>query len=177
MRWTILRLEYDFALTVLARNAWKFIPHKIKAYYSICDTPRIHPSLPYYTPPFKHLSATLSVSTSHFSTTLYDALKIYPSLPEYTPLFKHLYVTRPESTPPFQNMPPPFSTTLCDAPRILPFLPESALLSYNVTIPESTPTSQIIPPFKHPCATLPESTPPRHNISPFLTSIYDAPRI
>ena len=37
MWWTIFRLEYDFALTVLARNARKLIPREIKVYYSIIN--------------------------------------------------------------------------------------------------------------------------------------------
>ena len=38
MWWTIFRLEYDFALTVLAQNAQKIIPRKIKVYYSNIST-------------------------------------------------------------------------------------------------------------------------------------------
>ena len=122
---------------------------------TICDPPRIYPSLSEYTPPLfnKCICATLPEYTP-------------PSLPEYTPLFntfQQLNATFPESTP--------LSTAiiLCDAPRIYPSLPEYTPPPFQqlyMTLPESTPPSQNIPTFQQLFyyTTLPESIPP--SISP-----------
>ena len=106
---------------------------------TICDPPRIYPSLLEYTPlfnkcicatlpkytppslpprinpPFQQLNATFPESTP-LSTTiiLCDAHRIYPSLPEYNP--------------------PPFSTTIYDPPRIYPSLPEYTHFSTTILL-------------------------------------------
>ena len=119
---------------------------------TICDPPRIYPSLPEYTPLFQQLFVTLPESTPPsqnilpFSAIICHPPRIYPSLPENTPIFNN-YMR------PSQNIPPP--------PRIYPLF---FLLLY-ATLPESTPPSQNIPPFQHLYATLriypslPEYTP------------------
>ena len=95
---------------------------------TICDPPRIYPSLPEYTP---------------FSTTiiLCDPPRIYTSLPDYTLLFNNymrpsqnilpfstnLYVRPSQNLPlPPRIYPPPLSRTIrfCDPPKICPSLPE-----------------------------------------------------
>ena len=71
---------------------------------TICDPPRIYPSLP-ESPPFnKCICATLpestppSQDTPPFSTTICDPPRIYPSISEYTPLFnKYIYVRPSQS--------------------------------------------------------------------------------
>ena len=126
---------------------------------TICDPPRIYPSLSEYTPhfstnvyvrpsqniplppslpprihlPFQKLNATFPESTP-LSTTiiLCDAPKIYSSLPEYTP--------------------PPFSTTIYDPPILYPSLPKythfsTTILFYDAPrIYPSLHLSQNIPP-------------------------------
>ena len=127
---------------------------------TICDPPRIYPSLPEYTPfLITVLYATLSESTPlsqnippPFSTTICDPPRIYSSLPEYTPFsITVLYATLPESTPPSQNM-SSFSTNLYVRP------------SHNLPLPP-----RIYPPlfnnYMRPCQnlpypSLPEYTPP-----------------
>ena len=141
----------------------------------MCDSPRIYPSLPEYTPLFKNYR---------------PMLRIYPSglLPQYTPIFNKciLCATLPESTPPSQNI-PPFSATVCDPPKIYPSLPKYTLIfnKYIIMPPcQNLPLpSGIYPLFNQfICATLPESTPPgsSHNIPPFeFQQMYmcDPPRI
>ena len=77
---------------------------------TICDPPRIYPSLPEYTLLFNNYM--------RLSQNL-------PLPPRIYPVFQELYATLPESTPSFQNI-PPFPTTiiLCDTLRIYPSLPE-----------------------------------------------------
>ena len=103
---------------------------------TVCDPPRIYPSVPEYTP---------------FSTiiTLCFHPRIYPSLPEYTPLpFQPIYMYDPPRIyipflttiyhgpriylpPPSQNI-PLFSTTICDPPRISP--PSQNIRPFSKTI-------------------------------------------
>ena len=73
---------------------------------TICDPPKIYPSLPEYTPicntympPFQNL-----------------------------PHFQQLYATLPESNPSSQKIPPAFLVTMCDLPSIYPSLPEYTAL-------------------------------------------------
>ena len=152
---------------------------------NICDPPRIYSSLPEYTPPFQKLNATLPESTplsQNIGPTLlfnnYIRPRIYPSLPEYTP----------------------FSTTICGPPRIYPSLPEYTPFSTSTimrpsqnlpllpriyptfqqlyaTLPESTPSSQNIPPLfnnSKDYATLLESAPPSQNIFQFWEQVVDS---
>ena len=120
---------------------------------TICDPPRIYPSLPEYTLfSTKVLYATLPESTPPsqnippLSTNilLCGALRICPTLPEYTPLFNN-YMRLCQNLPlPLRIYPPPFSTSICDTPRIYPsqnISPFQQLL-YYATLPESTPLSQ-----------------------------------
>ena len=82
---------------------------------TICDTPRIYPSLTDYTSPlFQQMY-------------MCDPPGIYPSLPEYTPPFnKFICATLPESIPPSQKI-PPFNNYMRHSqkpplpPRIHPF--------------------------------------------------------
>ena len=75
--------------------------------------------------------------------------------------------------------PPPVSTTICDPPRIYPSRPEYTLLYNNYMRPFQNPPlfPRIYPPFQQLYVTLPESTPPSQNIPPFSTTICDPPRI
>ena len=78
---------------------------------TICNPPRIHPSLPEYTPPFL---TNLYVRPSQ---NLLIPSRIHPS-------FQPICMCDPPriNTPPPENI-PPFSTTICDPSRIYP-LPE-----------------------------------------------------
>ena len=78
---------------------------------TMCDPPRIYPSLQGHTP--------------LFNSYMTPSKKFPPPLPESpSPFVTNLFV-RPsqKSTPPSQNM-TLFSTTICDSPRIHPSLPE-----------------------------------------------------
>ena len=150
----------------------------------MCDSPRIYPSLPEYTPLFQQLYATLPESPppSQDTSSLFNNYNILrpsqnlPLPPRIYPPFQQLYyyATLPESTLPPRTH--PSSTTLCDAPRIYPSFPEYTPLFNKctcATLPESTPPSQNIPPFSTTIyATLAESTSPSHNIPPFPQLYY-----
>ena len=145
---------------------------------TICDPPRIYPSLLEYTPPFQQMY-------------MCDPPKIYSSLPpRIHPPFQQLNATFPESHPTFNNYnimrcsqnlplphriyPPPFSTTIYDPPRINPSLPKythfsaTILLYHSPRIYPSLHLSQNIPPppFQQLYATLTEITPPSENTPP-----------
>ena len=137
-------------------------------YASICDPPRIYPSLPQSTPPF------IVIMWGVFG---YHNLPV-PS--HNIPPFIHLYSTLPEYTPPSNDLPPPPFSWLCEVSsdtRIYPFLPQYTTFKHLfATLPEYTLPSQNLPPFPLLYATLPESTPPSQYI-PLLNSIFDPPRI
>ena len=101
---------------------------------TICDTPRIYPSFPKYTPLFNKCICAilpeptpLSQNKPPFSTTVCDPPRIYPSLPEYTPPppFNRYNIMRPTQNlhlPP--RIYPPFQLIyMCDHPRIYPVSP------------------------------------------------------
>ena len=85
---------------------------------TICDPPRIYPSIPEYTPLLKQLICATYTPPSQniptFSTTLDSVIthnlprsrfKIIPG----QILYATLYATLPESTPPSKNIPPFFN--------------------------------------------------------------------
>ena len=156
-------------------------------------------TLPESTPPSQNIPP--------LSANMCDPARTYPPpLSEYTPLISQfICATLPESTPSSQNIPllsanlyvwpsqnlplpariyPPYQPIyMCDPARIYSFLPEySPLISQFicVTLPESTPPCQNIPPlsanlYVRPCQNLPLY--PR--IYPPYQTIYmcDPPRI
>ena len=151
---------------------------------TICDPPRMYPSLPKYTPLFNNYNIMrpsqniplLPRIYPPFATTiiLCDPPRIYPSFPKYTPFSKILYVR------PSQNLPPPplseytpLSTTVCDNPRNYPS-PQKKHPSFFTTIwPPSL--SEYIP---RPLSTIfQESTPQSLNMPPFLETTCNCERI
>ena len=125
-----------------------FMRHSLPGYTTICDPPRISPSIREYTP--------------LLSTSICDSPGIYPSFPEpppppfhyhmrhphnlplpliIYPSFLQLYVTLQESTPPSRIY--YFQRSMCHPHRIYP------------SLRESNPPSQIVPPFLQLYAILP----------------------
>ena len=135
---------------------------------TLCDPPRIYPSLSEYTPfstyvyvrPSQNISLPPSQNTPPFSTTKCDLPRIYPTFNSYN-------IMRCS-----QNLPlPPFSTTIYNPPRIYPSLPEYTHFSTTILLydaPRIYPSlhlSQNItpPPFQQLYATLTKITPPSEN--------------
>ena len=137
--------------------------------------PRIHPSLPEYTPLFnKFICATshnLPLPPRIYPPlfNVYDPPRIYPSRQEYTLLFnKFICAILPESNPLPEYT--PFSATICDPPRINPSLSEYMyipLFNNYVRPSQNLP----LPPRIIPTFSTTVWNPPR-NLPPFSTNSY-----
>ena len=96
------------------------LPHRIYPPFltTVCDPPRIDPSLPEYTPFFNNYMQHSQNLPLHpripasFSTTICDPSRIYSYISEYTSkpppphVNNYIYATNLESTPLSKNIPP-----------------------------------------------------------------------
>ena len=136
---------------------------------TVCDLPRIYPSLPEYrpTPLFnKCICATLPESTPpsknippRLSNNYMRPSHNLPLLPRIYPLFNKCMCDPHRIYPPSQNI-PPFSTTTCGCPRIYPSLPEYTPFSTTIILCDPPRIYPSLPESTHlfnqfMCATLP----------------------